>query len=214
MLIDFQEAIEEHGIAVSGVLHVGTHLAEEAPMYNHLGVPVLWVEANADLKDVILAAIKPYRQQLYPSFRAVTDVDDDLVMFHITNYDSMSSSIFDFGTHPTFSPDTIFVEHRLVNTVTIDTITQPFERSHQFRADTLVMDIQGAELLALKGATKFLKHVDTIYTEVNKAEVYVGCAQVEEIDTYLTDFERVQTHWVGEQGWGDALYLRKEKSCS
>jgi hypothetical protein len=46
-------------------------------------------------------------------------------------------------------------------------------------------------------------------TEVNKDQVYVGCTQIGEIDEILSDFKRVETFWVGNQGWGDALYIRK-----
>jgi hypothetical protein len=70
-------------------------------------------------------------------------------------------------------------------------------------------DIQGAELLALKGGKDSLQHVDCLYLEVNDREVYIGCARVEEIDRFLSDFTRVWTR-ITPHGWGDALYVRKE----
>lgn len=74
----------------------------------------------------------------------------------------------------------------------------------------LNMDLQGAELLALHGATKTLDSVETIYTEVNKKQVYKGCAQIGELDKFLAcfQFRRVATEWAGNAGWGDSLYVR------
>jgi len=64
------------------------------------------------------------------------------------------------------------------------------------------IDLQGAELLALKGATEALTHVDAIYTEVNKIDVYVDCVKITELDSFLADFSRVETEWAGNAGWG------------
>jgi hypothetical protein len=73
-------------------------------------------------------------------------------------------------------------------------------------------DIQGAELLALKGAIGALPYAKVLYMEVNTEEVYKGCAQIEELDTFLGDhgFTRVMTD-ITEAGWGDAIYIRKAK---
>jgi hypothetical protein len=73
-------------------------------------------------------------------------------------------------------------------------------------------DIQGAEMLALKGAEESIKYVQALYLEVNSEEVYKGCPLISDLDTYLgaRGFERVLTKmWDnGSCGWGDALYIR------
>lgn len=77
------------------------------------------------------------------------------------------------------------------------------------RYDFINLDIQGAELLALKGATSILPFVKAIYTEVNEKELYEGCALIEELDAYLKQngFTRILTNMT-KHGWGDALYIR------
>ena len=47
-------------------------------------------------------------------------------------------------------------------------------------ANFLNIDIQGAELLALKGMGSLISYFDYIYLEVNKAHVYKKCALVNE----------------------------------
>jgi hypothetical protein len=123
----------------------------------------------------------------------------------VTNYDGMSSSVLAFGTHPTFSPDTVFVKEEVLLSATLDRLVA---ENRITGCNFLSMDLQGAEMLCLRGATKFMESVDYVMSEVNTAEVYVGCAKLPELDEFLAGFTRVATHMVGEQGWGDALWLR------
>jgi hypothetical protein len=73
----------------------------------------------------------------------------------------------------------------------------------------LNMDIQGAELLALKGATNLLKTMDYLYLEVNTAHLYKECALINEIDEFVKKFGfmRVSTKMT-EFEWGDAFYIK------
>lgn len=206
MLTDFHEMLEKHNVKITGVIHAGAHLVEEAPLYHSLGVPVLWIEAYPPL-------IRKIQEKLsfYPDQRIVnallTNVDGDMRKFNVTNYDSMSSSVFEFGTHPTFSPDTVFIDQIELQTITLDTLVK---KNNVTGMNFLNMDLQGAELLALYGARELLPQIDYIYCEVNKADVYIGCAKVHQIDAYLTGFKRVETWWT-RNGWGDALYVRSSE---
>lgn len=76
-------------------------------------------------------------------------------------------------------------------------------------ANFLNIDIQGAELMALKGMGDLLNYFDYVYLEVNKDYVYKNCALVHEIDEYLSEYNyvRVETAWTNAQ-LGDALYIR------
>ena len=75
------------------------------------------------------------------------------------------------------------------------------------------MDVQGAELNVLLGASETLQHVDYIITEVNRAELYKNCALIEDLDYFLGKygFERVEEAWDRDNPvWGDALYIKKK----
>jgi hypothetical protein len=76
------------------------------------------------------------------------------------------------------------------------------------------LDIQGAELDALKGLGLMIHKVKWIYSEVNREEVYEGCAKIEELDDYLAkfSFKRIATRWAYGTGWGDALWIKKIES--
>ena len=62
--------------------------------------------------------------------------------------------------------------------------------------------------MALKGATKSIKHAKEIYLEVNEKELYKNCGLIDDIDVFLLqyNFKRVLTHMT-KYGWGDALYI-------
>lgn len=204
MLLDLPTLVAKHNLKITGVLHCGAHLAEEAALYHGLGISnVTWVEANPAVIPKILQALHRWPGQRLVHALVYSEPDVEMTL-NVTNYDGMSSSIFEFGTHPQFSPDTVFVDKVTMRTETIDAIAD----TYGVQANCLNMDLQGAELHALRGATNFLEGVDVIVTEVNSADVYVGCAKIHELDEYLVGFERVETHWVPGQGWGDAAYTR------
>lgn len=207
MLLSFPELVKKYDMQISGVLHLGAHLAEEAPEYKNAKVgEVWWVEANPAVQGKIAARLISYPEQNLIE-GLVYSVAGESVNFNVTNYDGMSSSIFPFGTHSEFSPDTHFVDRVNITSTTIDDIVSAFN----VRANFLNMDLQGAELHALQGGRNYIdQQAQYVYTEVNKDEVYVNCAKVGELDEFLTPygFERVETSWVPDQGWGDALYVR------
>ena len=169
-----------------------------------MGIPaekVVWIDA---MENKVEEAI---RRKIPNVFQAVvTDKDDAEVTFHVTN-NVQSSSVLEFGSHAKHHPHVHFVRDVTLKTITIDTF---FERKglDPTAYDFWNFDIQGAEMLALKGAAKALEVPKAIYLEVNTEEVYKGCATMDQIDTFLgaRGFKRVET-MITEYGWGDALYL-------
>lgn len=204
MLMPIEELLATYGQApVTGILHVGAHLAEEAVSYDRFDVPVWWVEGNPGVIPKLQRVVNQWpRQELIHAL--VTDGFGE-IRFNVTNYEGMSSSIFDFGTHTQDSPDTVYVQELALPSTTIDWLAAEYE----IKANFLNLDIQGAELLALKGATSFLESVDYLYTEVSTGPVYIGGALMDQLDEYLKGFKRVETNLGMHRGrHGDAFYVR------
>ena len=198
--------LEKYQVNCHQLLHIGAHLGEEAAEYDKAGFPVWWVEANPEVLPKLRANLAQYPEQ-YVIEGLIADRDDEILRFHITNYDGMSSSIFQFDKHPIYSPDTVFVNEREIVATTIRTLCDQYD----IKPDFLNLDIQGAELLALRGAGDVLRGVKWIYTEVSTDTVYAGGAQMSEIDEFLSpDFVRVETD-LGMHGGshGDAFYVRR-----
>jgi FkbM family methyltransferase len=204
MLIPLSDLVARHNLKVSGILHVGAHKCEELPDYLKLGVPlerIIWVEANADL--CMQARQNIPGVQIYNL--TVTDTDGKACDFIITN-NGESSSILELGTHKMNVPWVVEVERRHQKGKTLDTFCAE-EKIPPF--NFVNMDIQGAELQALKGMRKALGQVDYLYLEVNIKPVYVGCALLDEIEAFLQPlgFRRVELCLTGHD-WGDAFYIR------
>ena len=180
---------------VNSVLHIGGHLAEEINKYKDIPV-VIWVEADADRCEKIKKII-PLNHKVICA--VISDKESIVTFFEANN--GMSSSVLELGTHLTAHPEVKYIDSKEVMSCTIDSLNLP-------SCDYVSLDIQGAELMALKGMTSFLKNVNYIYSEVNKEYLYKNGALVEEIDEFLKDFKRVETIWT-KHGWGDAFYVRK-----
>ena len=194
------------GARPTGVLHVGAHEAEEFEAYRRANFgPTIWVEAQAEL---------------LPRIREVIEGTDDVLLeavawsesgkefnFQVTS-ETQSSSLYGLAEHLVEYPQIKTTEERKVTTTRLDEVI-----SQEARFDFVTLDIQGAELEALKGMGNLISKVRWIFTEVNRREMYAGIPLVEELDDFLSKqgFERVVTLW-NPAGWGDALYAKSPKS--
>ena len=185
-----------------GVIHVGGHLGEEFSEYkNHKWGNCLWVEAQPRLAKHLEKLIIGSGDRVINA--AVWDSSGVKLNLHITS-NSESSSLLEFGTHLVEHPEIVVTSELGVITETLDGIVP---KDGQF--DYLALDIQGAELRALQGFEAGLGRVNWICSEVNNKEVYKGCAQITELDKFLSahDFKRCVTRMTSF-GWGDAIYIR------
>ena len=200
-----KEILDFYKIKVTGVFHLGAHECEEMPFYNSLGVTndnIIWLDAMED-------KVKEANQRGIPNVyhAVVSDVDDAMVTFNISN-NGQSSSLLEFGTHATEHPHVVYIDKITQKSITINTFVQR-NLVNMSWCNLWNFDIQGAELIALKGATKYIHHAEAIYLEVNTEEVYKECALIDEIDEYLAqyNFTRIITN-ITQYGWGDALYIK------
>ena len=228
MYIKYKELIDKFALEVKGILHVGAHHAEEMKDYTRNGCDrnnIIWIEGNKSLSDRLKSRGVPNVLNYI-----VSDKSEN-VTFNIAN-NGQSSSILELEEHKKLYPHISYHRKRQVNSHRIDEIYK-IENLSEDSANFLNLDIQGAELLALKGMGKILNEFDYIYTEVNKVHIYKDCCLIEELDEFLLEFgfKRVLTHWskgvrheglvpsedleVPAQkygwyghGWGDAFYIK------
>ncbi len=207
MLIGPQRLSKIYRVQPQGILHVGAHHAEEATQYESTGwFPVYWVDANGD-------ALQQARKfcQMFPNFHhlffqgLIWSSSGKILDFNIAN-NGQSSSIYSLGTHKESYPDIGYTSVSKIKSISIEDLI-PL----RYFFDFINLDIQGAELEAIKGLGNRIESVKYIYTEVNVKPVYKNISLVNEIDDYLSalGFVRVATYWQARVGWGDALYLHK-----
>jgi len=134
---------------------------------------------------------------------AVWHEDGVQLKFNLAS-NSESSSLFELGTHQQSYPEVKFQNSLTVETKKLDSILCLHNK-----VDFVNLDIQGAELNALKGFTEGLANIKWLYSEVNYKRVYKGCPYIYEIDSFLMEygFIRKSVRWWKRDGWGDALYI-------
>ena len=207
MLITYKDIIQKYNLKIENVLHVGAHKAEESDDYLNNGCKkIIWVEGNINLCKEIENKLDKKNNIVINA--VVSDKDDEEIAFMITN-NGQSSSILSLGLHKSLFPDVYVNKQITLYTKTIKTLFS--ENNLNFdEIDFINLDIQGAELLALKGVGENFKNVKAIFTEINTDYVYKNCALVSEIDNYLKqyNFRRVETIMWQNHPWGDALYIR------
>lgn len=203
MLISIREQSLVWDVKPRGVIHVGGHLGEERADYKKYGWgEVVWIEAQPLLVEHLRAKTSGSGDIVIEA--AIWDTSNQELSLHVST-NSESSSLLDFGTHAQDHPEISFVRDIPVKTKTLDDLNLPPT------FDYLALDIQGVELRAIKGFKEGLTNINWICTEVNKREVYKGCALIDDVDKFLENhgFIRMITR-LTPFGWGDALYVRRE----
>lgn len=209
MLIKLDTLTRKYHINTKGFIHCGASMLQEFDDYLSCGFDKgIFIDAIPEMyeyaKDVLIN-----QNTFVPIHACLSDVDGKKVTFNISNNGGESSSIFEFGTHKTHHPEVDFVKTIELTTSRLDTILN--ERGFDVsKYSFLNIDLQGAELIAMKGMGVLLEKIDYIYTEVNWQELYKGCCTIDQIDQYLNGFGfiRVETQKAGDFGWGDAFYIK------
>src|SRR5262249_27432933 len=148
-----------------GVLHIGAHIGQEASKYQEIGIErMIFVEALPHIFAQLEFDIRKYPGAMALN-ACISDVDDEEVTFHIASNEGQSSSFLDFAVHKREHPDVSFVGDIKLHTARVDTLfaDTPVD------CDFLNMDLQGAELHALRGMGNMLNDFKWNYIEVNKA---------------------------------------------
>ena len=188
---------------IKGIIHVGAHYGEEISEYIDNGIQdIILFEPLVENFDVLSKKVKTLNANIEGYQVALGSKKGDATMY-VSDNEKQSSSVLKPKVHLTHHPHVKFPSTEDVEVHLLDDYNS---KDYNF----INMDVQGYELEVLKGGTKTLEHVDYVYCEVNRDEVYENNAYVEELDEFLSEYnmKRVETDWAGDI-WGDALYIRE-----
>jgi len=231
MMIGFKEMIEKYGLDIKGVIHVGAHEGGETLHYVNQRIKnVVMIEANPHRYEHLVESLntgrycvwctplqykyfndeeaeilKGYKSHNY----AITDKEDGTITFNLSNYDGGTDSVFKINE---WGRDSSWVPYEHVDSVDVPTTT--LDKLIQNTADYnfLNIDVEGAELLVLKGAHKLLDGIDYIMLESQDKIRFEGSCTREELVHLLKEynFELVEYFDTGKQ-WGDCLFKKTNK---
>lgn len=199
-------------------VHVGAHIGEEVPAYFRHGFGgVVVVEANP---DACAEMRRRFGEDPRVSVIEAAAVDEPgPLTFHV--HTSRSGSVEAASVLPMKELKQIVRTMHTPRTLTVrgarlDDLLR--ERSIELdECDLLNLDVQGAELLALRGAPRLLAACRWLITEVSRREFYEGGAREEDVEHFLAErgFARragIYHRYYDEQGWfvawGEVLFER------
>ena len=155
---------------------------------------VLWVEPISEVFAELKSNIAVYPKQR--AARAlVTDRDGAEYLFHVANNNGASSSILEFTEGLAIWPEIEFPSSRTLTSTTLKTLLQQEGITPQTHP-WLVMDVQGSELLVLKGAGDLLDQFSHVTAEAADFESYAGCCKLKDLSDHLADFGFVEVERV------------------
>jgi FkbM family methyltransferase len=194
------------------VLHVGGHYGEECDDYLREGAErVCFFEPSLPSFLEMLGRLAT-RQGVTLVHCALGAFNGSAILHTETANAGQSSSLLYPKLHERQYPTIVFEGAERVIVLRLDDWMRP-PSGHGWDyilPDFMAIDVQGYELEAFKGAEETLKSVQAISAEINREELYEGCALVGEVDAWLgaRGFDRVETEWCGGS-WGEAIYVRR-----
>ncbi|MGD1851454.1 MAG: FkbM family methyltransferase [Cyanophyceae cyanobacterium] len=195
--------------SVRSIVHVGAHYGQEIHRNQRLSPNlIVWVEADPKCFKTLTETVA--KNEL-PGTRnicinaLVTDSDDEVCNFFVFSNDGASSSIYNSTNtlRDHFSDVHETGETLQLQTARLDTILQGVGLALG-ELDVLVVDVQGAEMLCLKGAGDYLGSVKFLEVEVSQEALYKDGALFNDIDNWLMDRGFVR---VSDVPWhGNCIY--------
>jgi FkbM family methyltransferase len=228
-MLDFDQLLEKYNIKINGIIHVGAHEGMETVAYvRHNVKDVILVEANPFRFSNLTESLNTGRYVTwcspltyshfnaseaeilkgYKAFNyAVSDKEEGTITFNLSNFDGGTDSIFkinEWGRDSSWAPYEHIAEIE-VPTTTLDKIVE-----NKSNYNFLNIDVEGAELVVLRGASEVLKHMDCIMLETQDKIRFEGSCTRQQLIEFLDGygFELKEYHDTGKE-WGDCLFLKK-----
>lgn len=206
----FEKLKTFYSFPIRGVLHVGASVGEELVFYkNHLVQKLIYIEANQVVFNFLEKRARESKSDSFDvkSFCFAAFSEEKELEFNVAS-NLKSSSLHKMKEHLDQYPT---IQEVCTIKVKGKRLDQAIPADDLEKINTVVLDIQGGELNALKGLSSILgSQIDAIITEVNSSHLYEGIPLIGDLDTYLATFgfTRYDTMF-NAPSWGDALYLRK-----
>jgi FkbM family methyltransferase len=170
-------------------------------------------ECNPNTLELCENNIKPYRDRITLIKGAVCDYDGYITFYPINQQKTITtwrdgnpgaSSIF--KSNGNYTVEKYFQDEIKTNCHRLDTIMKTYNIP---TVDIIWMDVQGSELLVLKGLGDYINGVRYIYTEVTHKEMYSGQVMFKELNDFIisNDFEILNNLTL--QGWQEDIIYKK-----
>jgi FkbM family methyltransferase len=175
------------------IFDIGSRDCEQSiEFYKHFpNAKIFAFECNPNTLPICRKNILPYKDRITLVEGAVCDYDGTITFYPINQQKTITtwkdgnpgaSSLF--KSNGTYKAEHYVQDEITTNCHRLDTVMSTYGIP---AVDILWMDLQGAELLALKGLGCCIEKVQYIHTEATHTEMYTGQALFPELNKYITD---------------------------
>lgn len=183
--------------------------------YNHFpNAKIYAFECNPNTIEICKKNIENYLDRITLIEGAVCDYDGTITFYPIdqektitswTDGNPGASSIF--KSNGNYDVETYIQYETDVSCHRLDSIMKKYNIPH---VDIIWMDLQGAELLALKGLNEHIKTLKYLYTEVSHKEIYTGQAMFNHVHDFMIENNFILKNNISMLGWQeDVIYENK-----
>lgn len=201
------DLVEGLGLAIRSLIHVGAHDGQEIGAYRRLGIErALFVEALPEVHARLQRNLAG--QPGYAAILALCAAEDgsEATFFEADNAGGSSSLLLP-SRHLERYPQVRFPATHRMTTRRLDTAVA--EVWGEAAADLIVLDVQGAEEVVLRGAPRLLAGARAIIAEIAEEALYEGGATRESLERFLQEQGFDRRAVIANAGYGDALFLRR-----
>lgn len=200
-------------MGLNGVCHVGAYDGKEIDKYVKEGINLaVWVEPNYFVFNRLIERTSKYNIKNVWLPLLLSDINDELVDFYLTNNEESSSFMVLGNKHRLMYPSITIVGKIKIITKRFDIYMLNQQDFSWSDISTLVVDCQGADLKVLKGFGDLLNSpsLKTIQAEVNFGNMYINNPTEEEINEFLKNYGFRKDRWfiVDNGSWGDTTWVR------
>ncbi|MET0098635.1 FkbM family methyltransferase [Limnospira platensis] len=184
MKLNLSQIFLDHKVKPRGIIYVGAGEGRSLKRFaKFTNAQILLIEANPVTCERLKMAVGD-RPNIQTVHMAIADQNSEATL-HVTNIES-NSSILPLTQYKKLYPNLSETQQIPVDTRTIDTILAELNLLPE-DFNILYLDIQGAELLALTGASEILQHLDAIYTTTSQHQLFERGATLEQVNAFLNE---------------------------
>lgn len=173
-------------------------------------------ECNPNTLEICKKNIEQYRDRITLIEGAVCDYDGSVTFYPINQKKTITSwsdgnpgASSMFKSNGLYPYETYIQDEVTTNCHRLDTIMKKYDIP---KVDIIWMDLQGAELLALKSLDNYLASVTFVYTEVSHKEIYTGQVMFQELNDFMLSRGFAIASQVRYHDWQEDVIYRKIKT--
>lgn len=203
--------LRKEGFEIKSLAHLGANYAQGRNLYIRNGIDkILWVEAIPSIVDALKQSLTNESDLILQG--VLSNASGENVNFKIASNNAMSSSIYEFKHHIDQYPNIEMIGTISLTTTTLDDLMK--ENLATFDYDVAVLDLQGSDLNALRGASCLLQRSIAVAVEVSCIELYENAPLEAEVDAFMHEqgFCKEISAYT-QYGWGEALYVKRAVAC-